>query len=632
MKVVYEITIFELIVPYITTTITLITAALYFYMNKKFENARYTAMLYLIMTMFFINLFYMLMVQCVLYGHLKIAGNMYAFSQAAMSFLMPCSMSYLLLLITGLHKKGERIIKLVAKILFIASAVSLPLSLASANLDFEILHWGTRELVSGFDTNKARLAVPEIYYSIRNIFYMIIGFATIGFVLYVLIKNKSPWTSLGVTAAISIPFFGSMFDFFMLAGHPIFFSEGMHFYRITAASAIFAIIAFMLSISMFVSEFFSIDILRGKLAIVNTQNNATIEQVDISRNIFFDMQKQLSSFVRSLNVDSKSIFASSKISTLYTNSLIEANERFAEIDEMQKELYYESRTKIDRLYSSFEVLKKAVFGQASTLDSIIDEISDSSDILISVEERIDYLNKMSNDLVDSYSKVKQSMLDSFKQLDSIVEITVYVKKSILFIKDISEKTNTLSINANIQASKSSKWESSFGFVAAEIADLALDSKTAAERIDELFLLVTRTTNEFISTKNYIIDVFDSIIDNISGTMLRIKHISNIVSSQISDNKSINQNTKFARELNTSIAVEIEARYDEIYEVIQRFDSLDEQFEFFREQLSAQTSEISKLSVDMDELIVLSKELNSISENITGYTFMIEEEVRALPAS
>ncbi len=632
MKVVYQITIFELIIPYMTTVATLITACLYLYMSKKLNDKRYFAMLNVAVVMFFINIFYLLMVQATLYGRMKIAGNMYALSQVAMSFLMPCCISLLLVLVSGLHKKGERLMKLVAKIFFIGSAISLPLSLASANFDLEILHWGTMELASGFDTNLPRLAVPEIYFSIRNVIYLLVGVSSIGFSLYLLIKHKAAFNSIAMVIAITIPFVGSLFEFFMLAGVPLLFPREMHFSRVAGTSAVFALIAFLISISMFVEEYYSIDVIKSKLAIVNMQNNATIEQVNTSRKIFLDMQRQLSNFVSSLNINSKSISATSKISTLYTNSLLEANERFAEIDDSQKDLYTESRRKIDGLYSSFEVLKKAVSGQASTLDSIIDEISDSSDILISVEERIDHLNKMSNDLVDSYSKVKQSMLDSFKQLDSIVEVTGYVKKSIVFIKDISEKTNILSINANIQASKSSGWGNSFSFVATEISNLALDSKTAAERIDELFLMVTKTTNEFIATKNYIIDVFDSIIDNISNTMLKIRLISNIVSSQISDNKSIRQNTKFARELNTSIALEIEARYDEIYEVIQRFDSLDEQFDFFREQLIAQINEITKLSSDMDDLMSLSKELNGISENVTEHTRVIETEVKSLPVS
>ncbi len=275
------------------------------------------------------------------------------------------------------------------------------------------------------------------------------------------------------------------------------------------------------------------------------------------------------------------------------------------------------------------MLKKEVAGQADTLDSIVGEISDGSDILKNVQERIAYLTKISNNLVHSYSMSKQNMIDSFKTLDGIIETTSSVKKSIVFIKDVSEKTNILAINANIQASKSIHWESSFGMVANEIADLAIDSKTAADRIDNLFLLVTKTTHEFILTKTYIIDIFDSIIDNISTTMLKIKLISNIVSSQLDDNKSIHQNTRFARELNTSIALEIEKRYDEIYDVIQRFDALDEQFEFFREQLIQQTNEITKLSHDMGELIVLSKEINGISDDITKYTSQIDDEVKTL---
>ncbi len=630
MRIVNEITMFELVVPYISTVITFITALLYIYMDKKLSNKRYSAMLHVILTMFTFNIGYLLMVHYTLHGQMKLAGNMYAVSQMGLTFLMPCAIAYISLLVNITNEKIVAAEKMIVKILFVVSWVSIPLSLAAANFDFEIFHKGTRILPGAFATNIPRQALPEVYFSLRNALYLLLGFGSVGINVYYCFKNKHGLVPTLLSISFLVPLATCVLDFFMLLGRPLIFPVEAHFLRNTIGTSLFAMIAFISSLSMFVEEFFTIDIIRGKLAIVNVQNNATIEEVNKSRDVFLGVQKELSTFVRSLNISSKSIFSSCKISVLYTDSLLEANETFSNIDQEQRSLYDESRRRIDGIYSSFEVLKKAIAGQENTLDSIVTEIDGSSEILGNVEERINHLTKMSNDLVDSYSKVKVTMLESFSNLDSIIDAGSAVKKSVLFIKDISEKTNSLSVNASIQASKSSEWTSSFRVVSNEIGDLALDSKTAADRIDSLFLLVTKTTNEFMATKMYIIDVFDSIIDNISNTMLKIRLISNIVSAQLADNKSISQNTKFAKELNVSIATEIEKRYDEIYDVIQRFDALDDQFEFFREQLVLQTTEITKLSDDMSGLIELSKELNSISQNITDYTDIIEREVNALP--
>ncbi len=632
MRIVNEITIFELIVPYMSSIIIAMTVALYIYMNKKVYNKRYSAMLKVLITMFIFNFGYLLQVHYVLHGQMKLAGNAYAISQIGMTFFVPVAINHIFLLVDVSNLKLKKTFEIIGKVFFILGIISIPLSLAAANLDFEILHRGTRVLPGAFATNLARQAVPEIYFSIRNVFYLLISLSMVGLNTFYCIKNKNGTAALMLTLVYLFPLVASFLDVFVNMGRPLFFPVSAHFSRNTVGMALFAIVAFVSSMSMFVSEYFLIDVIKNKLAVTNIQNNAAIEEVNKSRDVFLEVQKKLSEFVSSLNINSKSISSSCRISMLYTNSLLETNEMFGSIDEEQKDLYNESRRRIDGIYSSFEVLKKAVSGQADTLDSIVTEIADSSDILGNVQWQIEHLTKMSNDLVESYSKVKVTMLDSFSSLDSIIDASSAVKKSILFIKDISEKTNSLSVNANIQASKSSDWAHSFSVVANEIGDLALDSKTAADRIDDLFLLVTKTTNEFIATKMYIIDVFDSIIDNVSNTMLKIKLISNIVSAQIADNKNISENTKFAKELNLAIADEIEKRYDEIYDVIQRFDSLDDQFEFFREQLVEQTDEITKLSKDMNELIDLSKELNSISDNIINYTRVIEREVAELPVS
>ncbi len=632
MRIVNEVTIYELIIPYISTIITLMTAGLYIYMDSRLHAERYSAMLKVILTMVVFNFGYLLQIHFVLHGYIKTAGNMYAISQFGLTFLMPYSILYIKLLVRITNPKVEFMVVLVAKLLLVIGWISVPLSFASANFDFEILHWGTRVLPGSFDSNLARLAVPEVYFSIRNASYLLIGFGSVGINVYYCNKNKHGFIPMVLSLAFLLPLIACIFDFFAYIGKPLIFPLEAYFLRLTIGTALFSITAFVASISMFVAEYFSIDDIRGKLAVVNIQNETTIEQIRKSRNVFLDVEERLSEFVKSLNVNATSVFSSCKVSVLYTKSLIETSEFFYEVDERQKDLYDESRRRIDGIYSSFEVLKKAVMGQASTLDNIVDDIGGSSDILEKVESKIMGLRQSTKDLVMSYSQVKVSMVDSFKHLDSIVEISSSVRKSIVFIKDISEKTNLLSVNANIQASKSSAWQDSFSVVAEEMSNLALDSKIAAERIDSLFMLVTKTTNEFILTKNYIVQVFDSIIENISATMTKITLISNIVSAQLADNKTISQNTKFALELNTYIAEEIESRYDEIYEVIQKFDALDEQFEFFRDMLGQQTNEVTKLSHDMDELITSSKELNSISENITDYTEIMRKEIRSLPAS
>ncbi len=632
MKIINEITIYELIVPYLSCTILFMTVCLYVYMNAKVPNKRYSAMCNVLIAMFVFNFGYLLQVQFVLYGHIQAAGNAYALSQIGMTFFVPFGITYMHTLVDVSSEKIKYVQDGIARVLYTIGTISIPLSFASANLDLEILHWGTKALAADFDSNLARLALPEIYFSIRNVFYLFVSTGMVVSNCYYCAKNKRGVAPVILSLTFLAPLTSSILDVFVNMGRPLFFSVDANFSRNTIGMSLFAIIAFISSVSMFVAEYFSIDGIRGKLAVINVQNEVTIDQVEKSRDVFISVGDQLSDFVKSLNVNATSIFSSCKVSVLYAKSLIETNEFFYEVDERQKDLYETSRKRIDGIYSSFEVLKKAVSGQAGTLDNIVDDIGGSSDILGKIEDKIEHLRSTSKDLVGSYSQVRGSIINSFKQLDSIVEVGAEVRKSILFIKDTSEKTNLLSINANIQASKSSAWQDSFSVVADEMADLALDSRTAAERIDALFMLVTKTTNEFISTKSYIVQVFDSIIENISATMTKITLISNIVSTQLSDNKTISQNTKFALELNTYIAEEIETRYDEIYEVIQKFEALDEQFEFFRDMLGQQVNEVTKLSHDMDELITLSKELNVISENITGYTHLMEQEIDTLPAS
>ena len=218
----------------------------------------------------------------------------------------------------------------------------------------------------------------------------------------------------------------------------------------------------------------------------------------------------------------------------------------------------------------------------------------------------------------------------YQKLDTIVDIGNHVKKAVLFIKNISEKTNTLSINASIQASKLGDWEHSFSVVSKEIGELAVDSKSAADKIDALFSLITITTKDFISVKNYIVNVFDSIIDHIHSTTDKINIISDTIYKQLENNERVQSSIEAAKKLNTYILDEVKKQDSEVLSVIEKFDLLDDQFKFFREQSLLQSNEINKLSNDMDILMSLSKEIDNISKNITSYANVIKTEVKCLP--
>ena len=76
--------------------------------------------------------------------------------------------------------------------------------------------------------------------------------------------------------------------------------------------------------------------------------------------------------------------------------------------------------------------------------------------------------------------------------------------------------------------------------------------------------------------------------------------------------------------------EVKKQDSEVLSVIEKFDLLDDQFKFFREQSLLQSNEINKLSNDMDILMSLSKEIDNISQNITSYANIIKTEVKCLP--
>ncbi|MCM3712921.1 methyl-accepting chemotaxis protein [Alkalihalobacillus oceani] len=104
------------------------------------------------------------------------------------------------------------------------------------------------------------------------------------------------------------------------------------------------------------------------------------------------------------------------------------------------------------------------------------------------------------------------------------------------INQISEQTNILALNAGIEASRAGEKGRGFSVIAKEIRNLAETSKTSAERIDDLIMLLRTNTEkvaevlnkgveETVASVNEAGEMFDSISSSIRSVSQQIEDAS-----------------------------------------------------------------------------------------------------------
>lgn len=194
----------------------------------------------------------------------------------------------------------------------------------------------------------------------------------------------------------------------------------------------------------------------------------------------------------------------------------------------------------------------------------------------SAETGSDYVIKT----IDSINEVKKSIEVTSHSIDMLIENTEAVSKILLVIKEITEQTNLLSLNASILAAQAGEYGRSFAVVAHEIKNLAEKTANSTKEIKSLLAQIQHYSQETreamnsseesintsiqISSKagNYLKDI----LNNVKSVVEIVQLISNATSEQSRGSKQITEAMERVENMAQNISksvTELSKAYEEI---------------------------------------------------------------------
>ncbi len=171
-----------------------------------------------------------------------------------------------------------------------------------------------------------------------------------------------------------------------------------------------------------------------------------------------------------------------------------------------------------------------------------EEMSDASLVIeksiISVSEKAELGAETSNNIVKRTVDLKQNFINSkdnatniFVDIKSSLENSLENAKSVNQINElarsilsITKKTNLLALNANIEASRAGEAGAGFSVVADEIRNLAINSKMAVEKIQDVVEVVTDSVNDLMKNSDKLLNFVGTDITNDYNLMLETTDI------------------------------------------------------------------------------------------------------------
>ncbi|PUU88340.1 MAG: methyl-accepting chemotaxis sensory transducer [Halanaerobium sp.] len=228
-----------------------------------------------------------------------------------------------------------------------------------------------------------------------------------------------------------------------------------------------------------------------------------------------------------------------------------------------------------------EIEKLAAAGQESrdNLENAVKNIRTSTQAVVDVNQRISGVRS-------AFASVNQLGQQLSEKIETIMEIVDTVE-------DIAGQTNLLSLNASIEAARSSDNGRGFTVVAEEVRELAEESQQAVE-------IIRKNLGEFTE---------------------HVETLSSSISEQFSNLEASNQALEEVAESSNSATNDIESATDQVVDIV---SSLNEETKKIREvienfnNLAAIAQENSASSEEM------SASVNSYSEKIKEMTGYIEQ--------
>lgn len=243
-------------------------------------------------------------------------------------------------------------------------------------------------------------------------------------------------------------------------------------------------------------------------------------------------------------------------------------------------------------------------------DNNINDISKTSNLISSrflkAKEKInngcDSIKDLSFKIesIDGYNNVVNNNIDDLQnEAKNITNI-------LTTIKEITDQTNLLSLNAAIEASKAGEYGKSFAVVASEIKKLADNSKLATIEIDNLIVKIlnkiekvseaVKSSNESVATSletssgAYII--FESIINATDELVSDTKNIDNMITNYLDYSKKISDEFTGLNDISEEGVASLENIFNSMKEQNKQMESLNNSF-FELSKLIEELKEISK---------------------------------------
>ncbi|HDR6246364.1 TPA: methyl-accepting chemotaxis protein [Bacillus cereus] len=180
-----------------------------------------------------------------------------------------------------------------------------------------------------------------------------------------------------------------------------------------------------------------------------------------------------------------------------TDSVLKDTNHTSKISNAAVQTINKMKKQVEGQVNSIQECSLAMDEIANGVQTVATSASTVADVAIVTAERANTGSIVVKQAITQMNNMHEAVEETSKVIERLVTRTQHIDKALDVIANIAEQTNLLALNAAIEAARAGENGKGFAIVAAEVRELAEQSKQAASEINDLIKSIQQDTQDTV---------------------------------------------------------------------------------------------------------------------------------------
>ena len=612
----YNINIIKLLTPLINLSFMTIFAVVFTLLSRRTKSSVYTIVAITLELLSLYNIIAVAIIFLELYGvYPSVATNLYIFNNILLLFtvmFMPLNNKSFL--------SNKKILNNLSNAILIIAGILIIALIIISVINFEDFFYIIYNYTNGFYS----IEPSGLFYLLKLYIILFLFAATLIPVIFDIVARHN----IGINIVFTI---FSLIGLYLIATDIISFRTNINtnFDGTAFAITLSYMIRFIATFSSFM------------ITVLNEINKDSILSNKLKRNL--NILKNINGISDKLNTIDKDFMDSSlfvfeidkenkdalDMMNSKVSNILKKKDKLTETKENKNQIIREGIKFTSSVFSFFEKYKNQLQDSCKLLNGIIKRIKETDFSHNELNELGKNLQNIKNNLIQTSEKFIDNIVGYVSQFKDISAITGEIYETIEYIKNVTNKTNLLSINAGIQSSKAGVYGKSFSVVAKEIGNLSTEISQGTQSIERILINIFAGLVTIENSSFYVEEHCEIINKSVQKIAEEIDNYLKIMENDMNFESASIESFEVLENYNNKIFEIVEEQNNIVIYIRDNINAMLDIQNQLNSKIDFQNQDILKIFNNFNNVIKNREQLNGTIKKVGNYSSMSHTNIEAL---